>query len=83
LGENYPNPFNPITTIPFALEQSGNTTLKVYDVLGQKVAEFVKENLDAGSHQVQFDASALTSGVYFYEIRSGDFNATRKMMLMR
>ncbi|MBD3377678.1 T9SS type A sorting domain-containing protein [candidate division KSB1 bacterium] len=83
LGANYPNPFNPVTTIPFELKKTGYTTLDVYDVLGHKVAELIKGNLDAGSHTVQFDASELTSGVYFYEIRSGDFLAIRKMILMR
>ncbi|MBD3383903.1 T9SS type A sorting domain-containing protein, partial [candidate division KSB1 bacterium] len=83
LGDNYPNPFNPVTTIPFMLKKSGYTTLDVYDVLGHKVTELVRDNLDAGSHKVQFDASELTSGVYFYKIRSGDFFASRKMILMR
>ncbi|MBD3377677.1 T9SS type A sorting domain-containing protein [candidate division KSB1 bacterium] len=83
LEANYPNPFNPVTTIPFVLEKSGYTTLDVYDVLGHKVAELLSDNLDAGTHNVRFDASELSSGVYFYCIRSGYFGATRKMILIR
>ncbi|MBD3377680.1 T9SS type A sorting domain-containing protein [candidate division KSB1 bacterium] len=83
LDANYPNPFNPVTTIPFALKESGFTTLYVYDVLGHKVAELIEENLDKGYHKARFDATELASGVYFYEIRSGRFSSTKKMILMR
>ena len=83
LQENYPNPFNPETTIPFTLKQAGFTTLNVYDILGNKVAEMVNRKLDAGHHEVRFDASQLASGVYIYTIQSGQFTSTRKMILMQ
>ena len=83
LKANHPNPFNPVTTIPFELEKPGYTTLDVYDILGHKVSELVNGNMGAGTHKVRFDASDLTSGVYFYVILSGEFSATRKLVLMR
>ncbi len=83
LDNNYPNPFNPVTTISFSLVKAGFTTLAVYDIMGHKVAEIIKANLNEGYHKVKFDASGLVSGVYFYELRSGNFSSTRKMILMR
>jgi hypothetical protein len=83
LDQNYPNPFNPRTIITFSLKKSGFTKLFVYDLIGHKEVEIVNRNLNAGFHQVEFDASALASGVYFYEIRSGNFSSIKKMILMR
>ena len=83
LHQNYPNPFNPTTTISFLLPQSGNVVLKVVNMLGQEVATLVNEKRDAGSHTVTFDASSLTSGVYFYTLASRDFVAARKMLLIK
>jgi hypothetical protein len=83
LLQNYPNPFNPNTTIKFKLEENGFVTLNVYNVLGQKVKTLVSEDLTFGTHQVDFDASALSSGVYFYKLESGKQTSVRKMMLLK
>jgi len=83
LGQNYPNPFNPATTIRFELPQSGNVLLKVFSLLGQEVATLVNGRMNAGKHVVPFDASHLTTGVYFYTLSSGNFVATKKMILMK
>ena len=91
LYQNSPNPFNPSTiikyTIPSVLasgtKQSQFVSLKVYDVLGNEVATLVNENKAAGTYEVEFDASALTSGIYFYKLNVGEFSNTKKMMLLR
>lgn len=83
LKQNYPNPFNPSTTISFSLKQSGLTTLVIYDVLGRKVSTVVNREMSAGSYNINFDASRLSSGIYYYQIKSGDFLATKKMMLLK
>lgn len=83
LAQNYPNPFNPSTTISFTIPQSEFVTLKVYDILGREVATLVNENLTAGNHTYNFDASKLTSGVYFYKLQTGKFSETKKMILMK
>lgn len=83
LNANYPNPFNPVTTLPFTLKKAGLTTLSIYDVLGNKIKVVIQGHLNAGTYKVRFDASELVAGVYFYEIRSGDFSATRNMILMK
>lgn len=83
LSQNYPNPFNPMTTIVYDLPAAGMTTLKLYNVLGEEVITLVNEHKAAGSYQHQFDASKLESGVYYYTIKSGDFEATRKLVLVK
>jgi len=83
LHQNYPNPFNPTTSISFTLERSGLTTLAVYDVLGQKVVTLTNEKLNAGDYSYTFDASEMTSGVYFYQLQSSGIIQTRKMMLIK
>ncbi len=83
LSQNYPNPFNPTTEINFSIPASGNTSLAIYNVLGQKVATLVNEQLSAGSYKYQFDASNLTSGIYFYKLQSNDYSQVRKMMLLK
>ena len=83
LDQNYPNPFNPSTTIKFNLAKAGFATLKLYDVLGKEVASMLNSELEAGSHQVSFDASNLPSGTYFYTLTSGSFTETRKMMFLK
>ncbi len=87
LAQNYPNPFNPSTKIKFAIpeEKTGNlipVQLKVYDLLGNEVAVLVNESKQAGSYEVNFDASCLSSGVYFYKLDAGNFVKTRKMILL-
>ncbi len=83
LKQNYPNPFNPATKISFSIPNSGYTTLKVYDVLGNEVASIIEKDLTAGNYDVEFNASGLTSGVYYYALRSGNFVETKKMMLLK
>ncbi len=83
LQQNYPNPFNPVTTISFNLASSDMTTLMIYNTLGQAVKTVVNEHLSAGQHTMQFDASDLPSGVYIYHIESGQFNTSKKMMLLK
>jgi len=83
LEQNYPNPFNPVTTIRFRLATAAKASLTVYDLLGQRVAELVNERREAGVHEVTFDASRLSSGVYFYHLSAGNFMQTRKLLLIR
>jgi hypothetical protein len=83
LEQNYPNPFKPVTKINFALPKAGNVSLKVYDMLGREVAVLVNENRIAGSHTVDFDGSAFTSGAYFYRLESNGFTDTKKMILIK
>jgi hypothetical protein len=83
LNQNYPNPFNPSTTIRFAIPQAEFVALKVFDVLGNEVANLVNEELAAGSYKVQFDASSLTSGIYFYQITTSSYSDTKKMNLIK
>lgn len=83
LAQNYPNPFNPTTTIQYSIPKSVNVEIKVYDVLGNEVATLVNEEKPAGVYEVEFDASNLSSGVYFYKISAGSFNETKKMILLR
>ncbi len=83
LGQNYPNPFNPTTTIEFSLKKAGRVTLTLYTTTGEKVATLVNKNLASGKYKVKVDGSRLASGVYFYELKSGNFKAIRKMLLMK
>lgn len=83
LEQNYPNPFNPGTKISWQTPASGWQTLKVYDVLGNEVATLVNEFKTAGNFITNFDASNLSSGIYFYQLRSGNFTATKKMTLLK
>lgn len=83
LAPNYPNPFNPSTTITFQLPEAGRARLAVFNLIGQKVATLVDGSLAAGDHAVTFDASAMPSGVYFYTLTSSSGSATRKMTLSK
>ncbi|HWA05107.1 MAG TPA: T9SS type A sorting domain-containing protein [Ignavibacteria bacterium] len=83
LSQNFPNPFNPATTIKFALPVSGNVTLKVFDVTGRLVAEIVNGNLQAGLHEINFNAAKLSSGTYFYKLETKDFTDIKKMVLVK
>jgi len=92
LGQNYPNPFNPTTTIEYTIPTletrhasslQTNVTLKIYDILGREVATLVNEQKPAGNYEVNFNASSLSSGVYFYKIQSGSFTETKKMILLK
>ena len=83
LNQNYPNPFNPSTQISFNLDKAANTNLSVYNMLGQKVATLFNGNLNSGSHSFTFNAANLESGIYVYQLKSGSFTETRKMMLVK
>ncbi len=83
LSQNFPNPFNPTTNFEFRIAEFGFVSLKVYDLLGREVATLVKELKQAGTHHLQWDASRLSSGVYFYRLQSGSFVETRKLVLLR
>jgi hypothetical protein len=83
LDQNYPNPFNPTTKITYALPKAGSVNLVVYDILGREVATLVNEVKQAGIHTVDFNASNLASGIYFYSMKSGDFTAVKKMVLVK
>jgi photosystem II stability/assembly factor-like uncharacterized protein len=83
LEQNYPNPFNPVTSINFAIPKAGLVDLKVFDVLGREVAVVMSGYIPAGNHTAQFDASTLSSGVYFYTLTSGEFTSTKKMLLVK
>ena len=83
LFQNYPNPFNSITKISWQSPVASHQTLKIYDVLGNEVATLVNEFRNAGKYEIGFDASELTSGIYYYRIQAGDFTDTMKMILMK
>jgi hypothetical protein len=83
LSQNYPNPFNPTTTINYSVAKSGSVELKVYNIMGKEVATLVNEQKGAGNYEVRFDASKLASGVYFYQLKSGDLILTKKLILMK
>jgi len=83
LEPNFPNPFNPTTSVPYQLSAIGDVSLKVYDLLGREVAVLVNERKEPGSYTVTFDAAALSSGVYLYRLTAGSFVETRKMILVR
>ncbi|GAB4369806.1 MAG: hypothetical protein Kow0042_11690 [Calditrichia bacterium] len=83
LSQNYPNPFNPSTTIEFALPVSQFVTLKIFNILGEEVSVLVAEQLNAGSYRYHWDARNLATGVYYYQLKAGDFVENRKMMLIR
>ncbi|MBI1932431.1 MAG: T9SS type A sorting domain-containing protein [Ignavibacteriales bacterium] len=83
LSQNYPNPFNPTTTISYQLPEKSIVTLKVYDILGREIAELVNETKDAGNHEATFDASNLSSGIYYYQIKAGDFVQSKKILLIK
>ncbi|MBK9099684.1 MAG: T9SS type A sorting domain-containing protein [bacterium] len=83
LSQNYPNPFNPSTNIKYQLPEFGFVTLKVYDILGREVATLVNEEKPAGEYEIEFDGTGLTNGIYFYQLKAGDFVETKKMVLIR
>ncbi len=83
LEQNYPNPFNPVTKIKFTLASNEYTTLKVYDIIGKEITTLVNNQMEKGHYEINFDASNLPSGVYFYTLNAGGYKETRKMILMR
>jgi hypothetical protein len=83
LQQNYPNPFNPSTTIKFEMPRASHVNLTVFDVLGREVSWLVNERRNAGVHEVKFDGSNLVSGVYFYRLQTGDYLASKKMLILK
>ena len=83
LYQNYPNPFNPTTNFRFRIADFGFVTLKIYDVLGNEVATLVNDEKPAGEYELEFFASELSSGIYFYKLSSRGFSETKKMILMK
>lgn len=83
LSQNYPNPFNPTTSIEYQIPAEENVVLKVYNLIGQEVAELVNEKKSAGSYKVNFNAEKLASGVYYYTLRAGNFVGSQKLVLLK
>jgi hypothetical protein len=83
LYQNYPNPFNPMTTIEFEIPERANVKLIVYDILGREVGKLVDKELEPGRYKVNFEASELSSGVYFYRLEAGKFADVKKMLLVK
>ena len=83
LYQNYPNPFNPITNISYTLRKSGFVTLKIFDVLGKEIRTLVSEEKSRGKYTLQFNASNLSSGIYFYQLIANGFIQTKKMILLK
>jgi len=83
LSQNYPNPFNPITRIRYQIPEPALVTIKVYDVLGNEIETLTNEEMYAGSYEIDFDGSGLTSGIYYYRITAGNFSQTKKMILLK
>ncbi|MCH8929241.1 MAG: T9SS type A sorting domain-containing protein [Candidatus Marinimicrobia bacterium] len=83
LEQNYPNPFNPVTTINYVLPSTSEVLLIVYNLLGEEIARLVDGIQSTGFHQITWDASGVSSGIYFYRIQAGGFTQTRKMLLLK
>jgi hypothetical protein len=83
LSQNYPNPFNPSTSIKFSVPADGMVTLVVYNLLGEQITTLLNQEMKAGRHEVSFDASRLSSGLYFYRLDAGNFSSVKKMMLLK
>ena len=83
LSQNYPNPFNPSTTISFSIPSQEKVKLQVFNALGQEVALLLDKEISAGSYNYTFDASGLTSGIYFYTLSTGTNSITKKMILIK
>ena len=83
LKQNYPNPFNPATNISFELVDVSQVSLKIYDASGRHITTIVDQQLSSGSHEFQWNAENMASGVYFYTLEAGEFSETRKMILSK
>ena len=83
MEQNFPNPFNPATTIRYSIPIGGSVLLNVYDVLGQRVATLVEEEQQAGYHSVVWNADQMSGGIYFYQLRSGGFTVTKRLLLLK
>jgi hypothetical protein len=83
LDQNYPNPFNPSTTIRFSITESDLVLIKIYNSIGEQVAELVNRELPAGSYTVDWNAENNSSGIYFYTLSANNFASTKKMILLK
>ncbi len=83
LEQNYPNPFNPSTTINFQVPENSYVSLIVYDILGNNVSTLIDEIKEAGYHSIEFDATNLVSGTYFYRLATGEFTSVKKLVLLK
>ncbi|MBK6915048.1 MAG: T9SS type A sorting domain-containing protein [Ignavibacteriales bacterium] len=83
LSDNYPNPFNPNTSISYSIPENAFVTLKIYDVLGNEVVVLINEQKESGNYQIDFNASELSSGIYYYTLTAGNFTSTKKMILVK
>ena len=83
LSQNYPNPFNPSTTIEYSIPERSNVVIKVFDLLGRKVATLVNDEKSAGVYKVKFDGSSLSSGIYFYKLWTENYGTVKKMILLK
>jgi hypothetical protein len=83
ISNNYPNPFNPSTTIEFNLPKATNVRIEIFNIAGQKIQTLLNKKMSAGSHQVEFNAQNLSSGVYFYRIEADEFQDVKKMVLLK
>ncbi len=83
LSQNYPNPFNPTTRIGFQIPKTGFVSLKIFDLLGKEVAGLVNEEKQAGNYEVTWNAAGFSSGLYFYQLRAGNYFITKKMVIVK
>ena len=83
VSQNYPNPFNPSTKIRYSVPQSSNVMIKIFDILGNEIKTLVDEEKSVGTYEVEFDATGLPSGIYFYSLNAGNYIETKKMVLMK
>ena len=83
ISQNYPNPFNPNTNISYSIPENAFVTLKIYDVLGNEVEVLINEQKESGNYQIDFNASELSSRIYYYTLTAGNFTSTKKMSLIK
>jgi len=83
LEQNYPNPFNPSTNIKYSVPENGFVNLSVYNLVGEEVSVLVSGQVNAGFYEIEFDATTLPSGIYFYKLQAGNFVEIKKLVLMK
>ncbi len=83
LNQNYPNPFNPVTKITFTINKVDQVRLEIYSITGQKIATLLNQKMKPGTHEIEWNASQVASGVYFYKFNYGSLTMTKKMVLIR
>jgi hypothetical protein len=83
LEQNYPNPFNPTTTFRYSIPTQSKVVIKVYDILGNEIATLIDDEKSVGTYDLTWNAASMPSGVYFYQLKAGDFIQTRKMILLK